>query len=89
MNIPRLFRRDQDPPICGEVDGYVLILDRAEPEDLPCREPLRTVPAHCNRCGHITAAPSCPTHPAPLRCPTCTLAGEPSHVEPVETAAVS
>jgi hypothetical protein len=86
--IGRLFRRDDDPPICGEVDGYILTRNHPD-DDLPCREHLRTVPAHCNRCGHITAEPTCPTHPTPLRCPTCTLAGEPSRVELVETAAVS
>lgn len=83
--IGRLFHRDQEPPICGEVDGYILTRNHPD-DDLPCREPLRTVPAHCHTCGQVTVE-TCPTHPD-LRCPTCTLAGEPSRVELVETVAV-
>lgn len=82
MNVPRLLRRPK-PALCNIADGY--ILTSAQPDDLPCPEPLQPVPAHCGTCGHITAD-TCPNHGR--RCPTCTLADEPSRVELVETVAV-
>lgn len=78
--ILRLLRRDR-PAECGVADGYVLILDRAEPGDITCREPLRDVPLHCNRCGQVIGA-MCPSHGP--RCHTCTLAGDPIHTQRVQ-----